>query len=357
MRDHVLLQAIARVNRPYVDGDGFRKRVGLIVDFVGVLRDLRQALRFDSSDVGGVIEDLDLLQADFLERIERAKAEYLDDTGAGGADERLEAVVYGRFIDPEARRAFFDAFKELEALWEILSPSPALRDHLETWRRLARLCAAVRNAYRDRDSYPATLGRKTASLVQERTIQADLGRFTRTVDFDAATLDALRGEPGSDEAKVFNLVRGLRREVAEAPGTASVLRPLQERADRVLADLETRRITGLAALDLLSALVGEKARAGTAAAESGLSPTAFGVYWALKDDAALRAAGVSARSLAREAEALRTRFPNAADNADERRRLRAALYQPLLEVARDDRGRIVDSVLAILIGADADADA
>ena len=356
MRDHVLLQAIARVNRPYVDADGVRKRVGLIVDFVGVLRDLRQALRFDSSDVGGVIEDLDLLRADLLERIGRAKAEYLDDAEAGGADERLEAVVYGRFLDPEARRAFFDAFKEIEALWEILSPSPALRDHLETWRRLAQLYAAVRNAYRDRDSYAAALGRKTASLVQERTIQADLGRFTRTVDFDAATLDALRCEPGSDEAKVFNFVRGLRQAVADAPAMASVLRPLQERADRVLADLETRRITGLAAMDLLSELVDEKAGAKAAAAESGLSPPAFGVYWALKDDAALRAAGVSARSLAQEAEALRTRFPNAADNADERRRLRAALYQPLLKVDRDDRGRIVDSALAILVGVDADAD-
>src|SRR5690606_38700753 len=34
MRDHVLLQAIARVNRPLVDADGTRKRVGLVVDFV-----------------------------------------------------------------------------------------------------------------------------------------------------------------------------------------------------------------------------------------------------------------------------------------------------------------------------------
>ena len=48
MRDHVLLQAIARVNRPYVDDEGVQKRVGLIVDFVGVLRELKKALQFDS---------------------------------------------------------------------------------------------------------------------------------------------------------------------------------------------------------------------------------------------------------------------------------------------------------------------
>jgi hypothetical protein len=43
---------------------------GLVVDFVGVLRELRKALQFDSSDASGVIEDLDLLLKDFLAKIE-----------------------------------------------------------------------------------------------------------------------------------------------------------------------------------------------------------------------------------------------------------------------------------------------
>ena len=46
MRDHVLLQAIARVNRPYVDANGESKRIGLVVDYVGVLGALEKALRF-----------------------------------------------------------------------------------------------------------------------------------------------------------------------------------------------------------------------------------------------------------------------------------------------------------------------
>src|SRR5690625_1607334 len=37
MRDHVLLQAISRVNRPYEDAKGQRKPCGLIVDFIGML--------------------------------------------------------------------------------------------------------------------------------------------------------------------------------------------------------------------------------------------------------------------------------------------------------------------------------
>ena len=127
MRDHVLLQAVARVNRPYVDAEGVQKRVGLVVDFVGVLRELKKALQFDSADVSGVIEDLDLLLQDFLEKIAKAEKDYLDAGEGGDADERLERVVYGRFLDPEPRKAFFEAYKEIENLWEILSPSPELR--------------------------------------------------------------------------------------------------------------------------------------------------------------------------------------------------------------------------------------
>jgi type I restriction enzyme R subunit len=94
MRDHVLLQAVARVNRPYVDAEGVQKRVGLVADFVGVLRELRKALQFDSSDVSGVIEDLDVLLADFQEKITKAAKDYLDVGGGGDPDERLERVVY-----------------------------------------------------------------------------------------------------------------------------------------------------------------------------------------------------------------------------------------------------------------------
>ena len=94
-------------------------------------------------------------------------------------------------------------------------------------------------------------------------------------DFDLRTLAALRKESGSDEAKVFNLVGGLQAEVESEPGLESVLRPLKERAESVLKDLEQRTTTGLAALDMLEALAREKEAAVAAARESTLHPRAF----------------------------------------------------------------------------------
>lgn len=355
MRDHVLLQAIARVNRPYVDENGVRKPVGLVVDFVGVFRELQKALRFDSADVTGVIEDLDLLLRDFLTRIEVAKTDYLESIDKGGADEKLEALVYGRFLDPEVRKAFFEAYKEIEILWEILSPSPELRDHIPTYRRLAQLYATVRNAYADRPGFVYDLAYKTASLVKESATVYGLGDVVRTVTFDLETLEGLRGEAGPDEGKVINLIRGLQREIQEEPETAPVLQTLRERAERILSDLESRNVTGLAALDLLEQLAREKEEAKQAAKESGLSPRAFGIYWRLKGDEALQAAEMNSMEIARTAELQFARFPNARVNADEERRLRAALYRPLLDLGAEDRGRIVEMILSILLESAADA--
>jgi type I restriction enzyme, R subunit len=348
MRDHVLLQAIARVNRPHVE-DGKQKKVGLVIDFVGVLRELKKALQFDSSDMTGVIEGLDALMADFKQKIAVAAAHYLDAGEGGGGDERLERVVFGRFLDPGERKAFFEAYKEIEDLWEILSPSPELRDHIETYKRLSRLYAAVRVEYAKKVGFVADLAEKTRRLIEENATQSGLGRLTKSVTFDVKTLEALRREAGPAEGKVWNLVRGLEKEMDDDAGAAAVLQPLKDRAERILKDLEERKTDGLAAMDLLAALAADKDAAMKAAKESGLSARAFAVYWTLRDDERLKVAKLAPMELGRAVEALLARFPNAAVNADEQRRLRAALYQPLLELPREDRSKVVELIVAILL--------
>src|SRR5438105_14524035 len=53
LRKHNLLQAIARVNRPY---DEF-KDYGLIVDYIGITKELQKALAvFEEEDIKGALE-------------------------------------------------------------------------------------------------------------------------------------------------------------------------------------------------------------------------------------------------------------------------------------------------------------
>jgi type I restriction enzyme R subunit len=344
----VLLQAIARVNRPYVDAKGVQKRVGLVVDFVGVLRELQKALRFDSADIGGAIEDLETMMIDLHHRIAEATENYLQVDSKDSPDQQLEKVVYGRFINPDERKTFFDDYKDIEALWEILSPSAELRDHITTYKRLSQLYAAVRNAYSETGSFLGDLEYKTRRLIEGSAEQEGLGRIAKVVTFDVATLEQLKNEGGPEEGKIYNLLRGLRKEMDDDPAKAVVLHALKERADQVIKNLEERKITGMAAMDEIAALVVEKDKARKAAEDSGLSDVGFAVHWQLSSDEKLKNAGLDTLAVARDVESLLGKFPNWVENADEQRRLRLNLYKPMIKLPDEQRKAAVELIMQVL---------
>ena len=60
----------------------------------------------------GALEDLDILMVDLHDKIRAAAAEYLEADGSTTPDAQLEAAVFGRFIDPAARKVFYDTYKD-----------------------------------------------------------------------------------------------------------------------------------------------------------------------------------------------------------------------------------------------------
>lgn len=348
MRNHVLLQSLARVNRPYIDSQNVSKKVGLVVDFVSVLEDLTKALTFDASTVKGALEDLDILMVDLHAKITAAASEYLNADGSKTPDAQLEAAVFGRFIEPAERKIFFDAYKDIEALWEILSPDPGLRDHIQTYKDLSKLYAAVRANYGQSGSFLGDLEHKTRKLIEGSAIQEDLGRFSKIVDFDVEALKQLKGDEGPDEGKVYNLLRGLRKEMEEDPAGAVVLQSIKDRADQVMQNLEDRRINGIAAIVQLEALAVEKAEAKERAKQSGLSDLGFAIYWVISNDSGVKATPFDSIAAAKEIETVLAKFPSWRDNPDEKRRLRAGLYKPLLALGKEDRAAVIERVMQVL---------
>ena len=64
MRDHTLLQAIARVNRPYEnEREEMVKPHGFVLDFVGIFDKLEKALAFDSDEINAIVKDLGSAEA------------------------------------------------------------------------------------------------------------------------------------------------------------------------------------------------------------------------------------------------------------------------------------------------------
>lgn len=161
MRDHVLLQAIARVNRPYEDEDGQVKPYGFVLDFVGIFERLERALAFDSEVVASVIQNIDVLK-DLLARMLRETAPpYL--RLARGWDDRAKDRAIEHFADRAARDEFFAFFQRLQNLYDILSPDAFLRPFIEDYHALAELFGLIRNAYGDRVYVDRELTAKTRS--------------------------------------------------------------------------------------------------------------------------------------------------------------------------------------------------
>ena len=78
MRDHTLLQAIARVNRPYEnEAQEMVKPHGFVLDFVGIFDKLEKALAFDSDEINAIVKDIGLLKQLFKAKMETKAPAYL----------------------------------------------------------------------------------------------------------------------------------------------------------------------------------------------------------------------------------------------------------------------------------------
>jgi type I restriction enzyme, R subunit len=326
MRDHVLLQAIARVNRPYEQEEKFKKPCGFIVDFVGVLGKLKKALAFDSKqvDVSKLIESIDVLLARFKQLMRGEGAEYLRLTKGTIDDKAVERAI-DFFVNKTTREKFNEFFKEVEALYEILSPSAELADYINDFRNLATLYQIIRNAFGAKTTFYGDVAKKTELLIREEAESYGVRQPSRVVEIDEKTLAAIRTSKSSDNNKVVNLVKSLVRASQEKGNAEPYLIPIGERAQTIMEAFEDSQESSVETLRQLEKLAQERINAEKERQETGLDADTFTIYWELK-----RASIEDAKGLAKNLKALFNRFPNYRYNAEELRQLKAEIYKTLL---------------------------
>ncbi len=341
MRDHTLLQAIARVNRPYEDAKGIRKPVGFVLDFVGIFERLKKALAFDSDVVGTAIENIDVLRARWRTLFEEQAPAYLAACRAPVIDDKAVEAAIAAFEDKERRDAFLRFFEELEDLYEILSPDAFLRPFMDDYARLAQLYQIVQNAFGKRVALVRDLMRKTETLVKEAVTASGIAPAMKPVSIDEETLRALKTGQPLDSPRVINLGRSL---VAAASGDGGqpALLSIVERAERVLEDYDDRQMTTGTALVELERLVREYLDAKQQQEESGLPPQTFSLMWALSSDGI-----AAARRLALALEEAFERYPAFQDSASQARDLKAEIYKLLLQGGVADE-KVVGIVATIM---------
>ena len=348
MRDHTLLQAIARVNRPYEnEAQEMVKPHGFVLDFVGIFDKLEKALAFDSKEINAIVKDLKLLKVLFQQKMETKAPAYLGLIERNFNDKDIDTLIE-HFRDPARRKEFFKAYKEIEMLYEIISPDAFLRPFIDHFTTLSAIYDIVRKAYTKRVMVDRDFQKKTNALVQEH-----VGGYTSDgpldpVKIDATTLELIRKKRGGEGTKVINLIKSIQK-TAEEESEDPFLIAMAQRAQAVQESFEHRQTETAEALELLLKEVSLNEERKKEQAEKGFDGLTFFVYRTLLDAKIGNAEGVSRKI--KEAFVANPNWKRSEASLRElRNKVTFAIFAELDDL--DAVTRIVDELFTLLAKAD-----
>ncbi|GAB4181375.1 MAG: HsdR family type I site-specific deoxyribonuclease [Wenzhouxiangellaceae bacterium] len=224
LREHNLLQAIARVNRVAAN-----KHRGFIVDYIGLANHLTSALSIyseqDAQDIHdglkSVLSEIPILE----ERYQRLLQHFI---AAGVSD--IEAFIKEQLGSPQAdvavihtavgamkdikRRADFEVYlkKFLQSL-NLILPNPAGHPYRGAARRFGYLLRMVKERYKDESLDIADAGAKVKALINEHLIDLGINPKIPPVELlsDEFISHVHKHAQGNDEAKASEMEHAIRK--------------------------------------------------------------------------------------------------------------------------------------------------
>ena len=282
MRDHTLLQAIARVNRPYENEiEEMVKPHGFVLDFVGIFDKLEKALAFDSDEVDAVVKDLKLLKVLFKSKMETLAPEYLGLIQRNFDDKDVDHLIE-YFRDKDRRKTFFKEYKEIEMLYEIISPDAFLRPFIDTYSTLSGIYNVVRKAYAKKVYVDRDFQRKTEMLVRERVSTWGIEHVDEFIEIGSDTIEIIKKKKGGESTKVINLIKSIEK-IAIDQSDDPYLIAMAERAKAVQESFENRQTSTAEALEALFQEIEKNEKRKKEQAEKGFDGLTFFVYRTLLD--------------------------------------------------------------------------
>jgi type I restriction enzyme R subunit len=194
LRAHTLFQAVCRTNRRWTNPlTGQQKLHGLVVDYVGLGKELAKALAMKPTNKPGQNqEDIDILLAELTAEVANTIQQFNGIDRNGPVFDQIHDAQ--RVLDTLPKREAFAAeFMRCQGLFEFLWPEVRLRPIEDDYRFLARIYASIApNKAADLLLWQK-LGAKTMEIVHEHltgvTIDADQ---LEKVAIDAGLLEVLK---------------------------------------------------------------------------------------------------------------------------------------------------------------------
>ena len=234
LRAHTLFQAVCRTNRRWTNPlTGQQKLHGLVVDYVGLGKELAKALATKPVAAAAQNEgDIDLLLAELAAEIAVTAKRF--------ATVKRDAPVFNQIHDAQQildtvpkREEFAAEFMRCQGLFEFLWPNMKLKPVEDDYRFLARIYASIApNKAADLLLWQR-LGAKTTELVHQhlKDVTIDASQLEK-VAIDAGLLDALK------DLTLFPTTPT----ASTAPTALEVMQRLEERIQRRFGDETTEKI-------------------------------------------------------------------------------------------------------------------
>ena len=283
LRDHNLLQAIARTNRVYEN-----KGCGKIIDYYGITRNLYEALNFDESIIDSALIDLEHLKKEFLNVLGEIKDLF---TGINQEDPSIENLrrCLKIFIDNENKQRYFtDKFSRLKLLFEVLSPDPFLAKYIRTFEWTTSVYIAFVNEFRPENLAMQSFrsgdiptfgeyGEKVKKLIQEQIDYEGITKIFRELKInDIYTLERLNKM--DEEEKALNLEKMLKQEISINLDTNPIFQKFSERLTAIRREFEQHQIDLSERIKRYYDLMNDIKSKADEAKEIGLNLREYGLY-------------------------------------------------------------------------------
>jgi type I restriction enzyme, R subunit len=283
LRDHNLLQAMARTNRPFPE---MGKKCGLIIDYFGVFNDLEKALNFDEKVREEALIDWQKLKEQVPIEVAKCMAFFhgikIEDTR-----DCLLACLR-RLADPKNTTEFEAQFKRTETLWEAISPDECLYPMRYQYAWLCGMYVAHRRRNRRVLASHEELAAKTRELIQQNTSFMDMAEDVPVYRIDDKYLTRVQELPTAAD-RAAELESALNRELIEGGGKGFLYRSLGERLLRVVQQKETTDDAALKRIREYEAIVQELNKAKSEPGRLGLTePGEFDLFTVVQDFAKVK---------------------------------------------------------------------
>ena len=276
MKEHTLLQAIARTNRPYP-----RKKYGLVVDYVGVGRELVQALAiFDKEDLHGIfsVDDIKNEIAFLKESHEKAMVLFKKVKRDGEPTDVIQQCL--EILKPEDVRSKFEMlFRDFAKSMDMLMPDPCVDPFLKDFKFLGMIREGARNLYRDDRLSLENCSKKVENLIHAHIKDTGVEEILTPINITAPDFEEKLEIKGSTKAKASHVENAIRETISAKIGEdPAFYESLKDRLESLIEADRKRRKDEAELLKGLVEVSKQEERRDLVAKEKGLSPDEFAFY-------------------------------------------------------------------------------